>query len=145
MGIFSRLFGRTDPYPITPGKQEITLIEGDGSMEVVGESHYQDDLREAFRRAEDSGDPRRRRIITILHPEPHNPHDPNAVGVYALNGQVGHLSRQEATRWQQEIADAWKRNATPIAVRATVVTGPNDIYGVWLDWPEGFIEDDEPA
>jgi HIRAN domain len=73
---------------------EVTLYPGDDTLEVVGESRYQDALwaivggrrRDAVRYETEA----------VLEPEPHNPHDPNAIQVLVEGHLVGYLSRENA-------------------------------------------------
>lgn len=65
-----------------------------GWLEVVGESFHREAFKQILgvRATEDV----RLAVTCQLIPEPSNPHDPNAVGVWVDDKQVGHLSREDA-------------------------------------------------
>jgi hypothetical protein len=112
MGLLSRLFGRspaptphkalhaptsarTAPSLARPaGRIEATLYTGQETLEVVGESHYQDTLWRivgGIRR-----DPVRFPTVAVLMPEPDNPYDANAIKALIGGELVGYLSRENA-------------------------------------------------
>ncbi|MBB2941051.1 collagen type III alpha [Actinoplanes lutulentus] len=76
---------------------------GWAEVEVVGESHYATALKATFGRPPDGGD----EIETVvrLTPEPRNPHDRNAVSVWAGAGQIGYLSRADAARYAPVLSE----------------------------------------
>lgn len=65
-------------------------------LDVVGESHYQDNLRKICGRPKASGEDRW--VKATLVPEPHNPHDSTAVRVDISGRTVGYLPRETAGR-----------------------------------------------
>ncbi|MEA2424930.1 MAG: hypothetical protein QOH13_1340 [Thermoleophilaceae bacterium] len=75
------------------------LIEGDDLVYVVGTSHYQPELKKVSGRQAD--EEIRVEKTATLHPEPDNPHDPNAIAVRIDGDLVGYLSRDENVRWQE--------------------------------------------
>ncbi len=86
-----RLFGRPASSPLVI---QATVFPGDETLEVVGESQYQDALWEiagGIRR-----DPVRHPADAVLLPEPDNPYDPNAIRVLIDGRVVGYLSRDDA-------------------------------------------------
>lgn len=99
-------------------------LPGGNAVEVVGES---------FHAAALSGlvDDGLRTQWASLIPEPQNPYDPNAVGVWIGGVQVGHLSREVAIVFG------------PVALRirelgcearcSATIGGSRGIYGVMLD------------
>jgi hypothetical protein len=92
MGFLSRLLGRST----TPASTALvpTVFGGYETLEVVGESNYQDALWKivgGFRR-----DPVRFSCTAVLLPEPSNHYDGNAIRVIAENHLVGYLAREDA-------------------------------------------------
>lgn len=76
--------------------------------EVVGESHYISALRSIAGKIKQGQDVE---VFApaLLVPDPHNPHDRNAVGVHINGQQVGSLAREEARRYTkvlQALGDA---------------------------------------
>ena len=143
VGLFSKLLGtKAETYAIPTGRDvDVALFEGTGSMEVVGESHYQGALKMTWDACNHSGRDRSVDCYAILQPQPDNPYDRSAVGVWSVPGGLsGHLPRQEAARWHRLIADAWRREGKPIAVPARVMTRDGSLYGLWLDWPDDFAD-----
>ncbi len=110
---------------------------GHDTLEVVGESHYQDALWEivgGFRR-----DPVRHPIEAVLAPEPANPHDPNAVGVVIEGLLTGYLSREDAVAYLPGLLRLMQSCPTGrVALEGHIVGGgprPDGIgfLGVFLD------------
>ncbi|MFF5295272.1 HIRAN domain-containing protein [Paractinoplanes globisporus] len=71
---------------------------GWASVDVVGESHYQQSIRTLFD-ADLKGDGAELTTTVQLVPDPKNKFDRNAVGVWVGPRQLGHLSRDEAVRY----------------------------------------------
>jgi len=112
---------------------EATLVEGDDDLEVVGESHYQDNL---WRLAGDRGRPGaqvRCEIGALLVAEDNNPHDPNAIAVWVQGLKVGYLSRQDARRYRPGLLALQERYGKPVALAGVIAGGGmrNDGPG-WL-------------
>jgi hypothetical protein len=98
-----------------------------GFVAVVGESHYQDELRALARQQAPDG------IFTArLVVEPDNPHDVNAVAVVAESdgSKVGYLSREVATSYHARLARFGASVTCP--ARLTGVDGA--MLGVVLDF-----------
>jgi hypothetical protein len=78
----------------TGRRRKPTIYGGYETLEVVGESFYQDALWML------TGQPRgsrvREHIVAVLEPEPTNPMDENAIQVLIEDHPVGHLSREDA-------------------------------------------------
>lgn len=98
-------------------------------MNVVGESYYQDNLRRL------AGTPR---TTAILTPYSSNPHDPMAVRVEIAGLMVGHLARQQARAFRQQLAEAATSGAPSTC--AALITGGHVLqdgsrahFGVRLD------------
>ena len=139
MGLFKKLLGEADS-PKSTGRPAwmrdgvtATDCSGTASLEVVGESHYQDALRLVLN---DSGP----EVHALLVPEPENPYDANAVAVWANGHKVGHLGREDAEVFQPIVQNLMDELG-PIAVGGRVVGGSKDkpSLGIWLDYdPPSF-------
>ena len=133
MALFKR---RTQKRPPWADKDEVTvsLFGGDELLEVKGESFHQDELRHVVR-------VHGREVVAMLIPEPNNPYDRNAVGVWVGGLQVGHLSREDAAVYVAGVARLIEEAGHPIAVRGHVAGGEpgKPSLGVFLRHdPEDF-------
>lgn len=118
MSFFKRVFGAGIS---TPRTLQVSFFEGDVPLEVVGESYHQDALeRLAGGKTEEGADVE---VVAVLTPEPDNPYDSNAVGVFVSGLKVGHLRRSVAARYQEAIIRLEQEEAKPIAVRGRIVGG----------------------
>jgi hypothetical protein len=84
-------------------------------MDIVGESHYTKSIQDLFGADLKAGGSEM--VITVrLVPDPENRYDRNAVGVWAGNRQLGHLSREEAARYAPVlsalVAQGWEPQAS---------------------------------
>ena len=93
------------------GPPRTTLLVGGRLVNVAGESHYQEALREIVGAA--AGD-REVAVDTeaLLIPEPSNPHDPNAVMVHIDAHLVGYLPRDEAVAYGPTLKELGERGRT---------------------------------
>jgi rubrerythrin len=103
-GFLTRLFGRRRPPPppvrvapppairVAPLSPQVYL--GHETLEVVGESHYQDELWRVV--GGRTTQPIRYETLAELLPDPGNPHDANAIEVQVNRECVGYLSREDA-------------------------------------------------
>lgn len=91
--------------PSAPSGSAFAEAEADLShMEVVGESHWQENLeRLAGGRTEDGAD---LLVKVTLRPDPGNVHDANAVIVEVDELQVGFLSRESAKEYRAAFGGA---------------------------------------
>jgi hypothetical protein len=88
--------------------------DGDFEMNVVGESHHQDEIEKlAGGRTKTSAHVE---CVATLIPEPDNPHDPNAVLVEVNGAIVGYLSRDIAPLFNAALARTGCGSATCAAV-----------------------------
>jgi len=131
MSFLRRLLGRPPPVErpetIDLGDQRGEIPDGGfalasgGAMEVVGESHYRDEI--ALVVGGTRPEPVKLVTLAALVPEPTNPYDRNAVGVQIGGRKVGHLSRADAA------------DLAPVLARLTaaglVGYGRADVYGGW--------------
>jgi HIRAN domain len=98
------------------------LQDGWEDLEVVGESHYQDNLWRLVGGRRHPDQRVRVDVIAVLAAEPDNPYDANAVGVWVRGLKVGHLSREKAQRYQPGLLALQREHGQPIAL-AGVITG----------------------
>lgn len=97
------------------------LLEGEGTLEVVGESHYQDAL---WRIVEGRrGDRIRHEVVAVLAPEDDNPYDSNAISIWVNGLKVGHLSRATAEKYRPGLLALQARYGMPIALRGLIAGG----------------------
>lgn len=140
-----------DPTPAVPqpAQRETIVFGGAEQIEVVGESHYQDQLR---RIAGDESTRVRLTTTATLLAENDNPYDSNAVSVWIAGSKVGHLSRNDAASLRPGLLRLVKEHQQPIALPAVIVGGGsrNDgspaAFGVWLSYdPADFGLDSAPS
>jgi hypothetical protein len=103
--------------------------KGDGGFleEVVGESQYQDHLRQLS-----TG--RRTKVSAMLICEPENSYDKNSVRVEIAGKPVGYLPRDRAKFHQERLARLNKRGVI-VECPAVIVQGDARVCGVFLDMP----------
>jgi len=121
----------TNPIAVPPA-----VLGGSETLEVVGESHYQDHLWHV------AGGFRHERVRcavqAVLDPEPKNPHDVHAVRVLVSGGVGGYLSREDAAAYLPGLQELIRQRASPIALDGHLVGGgrrPGGIgmLGIFLD------------
>jgi HIRAN domain len=131
-GLLSRLFGKPSVRAL-----EANLYTGDETLEVVGESHYQDALWRivgGHRR-----DPVRYETEAVLELEAGNRHDANAIRVVIHGALVGYLSREDAAAYRPGLLRLMETSPTGrVALGAAIVGGgPRSdgigFLGVFLD------------
>ena len=109
-----------------------TIHRGHETLEVVGESFYQDALWEP------AGAPRgsrvREPIVAVLEPEPTNPRDHSAIRVLIEDRPVGHLSSEDARAYLPGLLRLIERCETGCVGLEGVITGG----GMRSDGP-GFL------
>lgn len=92
MGLLDLFRKKTHAAPTRPVGEDV--YEGDEYLEVVGESHRQEALLQLV------GGPRRgvtrKEVQAVLIPEPDNPVDSSAIGVWVKGFQVGYIGREDA-------------------------------------------------
>jgi hypothetical protein len=105
-------------------------LVGDSRMAVVGESHYQDAIRDAVHgESREDGIEVEARIVR----EPTNAFDPNAVRIDVNGRTVGYIARTEAPLLRPRLIDLERQGLRPVC-RASVFGGSPDKpnYGIWL-------------
>ncbi|HEX5910612.1 MAG TPA: HIRAN domain-containing protein [Thermoleophilaceae bacterium] len=114
----------------------VTFLRGHESINVAGESHYQ----EALRAIAGDGDVRHDTEAHLI-PEPENEYDPNAVRVEIDGRKVGYLPRDLAPAWGPRLAELATRRRVG-GCEATVVGPAQGTLGVFLRLPDPHDEPD---
>ena len=141
VGFLNRLFGTTSASAENDETStrtiEASLYTGDETLEVVGESNYQDALWKIV------GAPRDDRVrydaAAVLLPEPTNRFDTNAIKVLIDGNLVGYLSRHDAVAYRPGLLALMDESANGlVALDATIVGGGQrhdgpGFLGVFLD------------
>ena len=142
MGFLNRLLGAASRSTENNAKNqsmsmEATLYTGDETLEVVGESNYQEALWTIV------GGRRRDRVrydvAAVLLPEPDNRFDANAIKVLIDGNLVGYLSRQDAVAYGPGLLALMNESANGlVALDATIVGGGQrsdgfGFLGVFID------------
>lgn len=116
------------------------VLPGGETVQVVGESYYQDALDAICGGKCEEG--HQLMCQAELRPEPNNEYDRRAVGVYVEGRKVGHLSREDAARRQSELLALRSRGKRPVCgalISGGWFRGAGDEghYGIRLDlgWP----------
>ena len=146
MGFLDRLLGRQSAQATA---RNACVVHAGGLLGIVGESHYQDELRALSGRTTDAApfradlaayaadvadeEPDRRWFLAVLVREPDNPYDPEAVAVHAQGGgKLGYLSREDARRYGQVFRSLEKRGFDAAACPAMLNGGGAKSFGVVL-------------
>ncbi len=134
MGLLSWLFGETST-PRQSTAVYTTLEEKHVyEFEIVGESHYQEQIRAIVHSAKSPDDVFDARLI----PEPDNPYDKNAVRVEIQKRTVGYLSRASAKVYRKAYGEKTAR------CQVRIFGGEyGRHFGVFLEAPEE-PEEQEP-
>ena len=111
-------------------EHRVTFLRGHESVNVAGESHYQ----EALRSIAGTGDVRHEAEAHLI-PEPENEYDPNAVRVEIDGLKVGYLPRDLAPAWGPRLAELASRRRVG-GCDATIVGGADTALGVFLRLPD---------
>jgi hypothetical protein len=136
--LLRRLFNKAEPSDAGHLRRgSATLYPGAETLEVVGESHYQDALWQAIggRRT----DPVRFETHALLVPEPDNSYDPNAIKVLVGGVLVGYLSSEDAASYLPGLLRLIETSENGlVALDAAIVGGgprPDGIgfLGIFLD------------
>lgn len=122
MGLLRRLLRPSFEGTLSAREPRVHILGGREDLQVVGESHYQDNLWRIV--GGWRGDERVRfPVKAVLVPEPDNTYDPNAVSVWIDGLKVGYLSRADAERYQPGLLALEGRHGTRIGLSGTIVGG----------------------
>jgi hypothetical protein len=120
-----------------PKRIQATLYTGSETLEVVGESNYQDALWKIVGGRRD--EPVRFAARAVLLPEPDNRYDSNAIKVLIDGNLVGYLSRDDAAAYHPGLLRLMNGSANQVvALEAEIVGGGQrsdriGFLGVFLD------------
>ena len=124
-GLLSRLFAaRARPTEAATSAEqvEVTLYSGHETLEVVGESRYQDALWQIV--GGRTLDRVRYETHAVLISEAGNQHDPNAIQVLINGMLVGYLSREDAAAYRPGLIRLMETSTNHlVALRAVIVGG----------------------
>jgi len=138
MGILKRLFSSSS-VKTAPTEIEIIVLEGDDDLDVVGESYRQEALWEIV--GGKTAERLREEVVGYLVPEPSNEYDPNAIGVWIQELQVGFLAKELAREIIDDLHILMEANPGKyIGLRGVIAGGGerNDgpgMLGVFLEFP----------
>src|SRR2546428_2926008 len=146
MGFFSRLLGFGQSPPGSPPQGMRAHLRGSGelALPIVGESHYQEALEAICGPRSDEGEDRLVEARLVL--ENDNPHDSMAVRVDIQGQTVGHLSREHARQYRNQLERAGYAS-TDAYCKARIRggwdrgEGRQGYYGVFLDLPMDDLDD----
>lgn len=127
----------------SPSTSEVTatLFTGRQTLEVVGESHYQQHL---WRLVGGKQDGVRHPVVAVLLPEPSNKYDANAIQVQIDGGVVGYLGRDDAADYVDRVNEIMRATGQAVALEGTVVGGSSNMLGVFLRHdPSDFLTGSE--
>lgn len=136
MGFLRRIFG-SGSATAAAGQRPV-LVRGTETLEVVGESFYQESLRAL---AGGGGERVRVPIAATLVAEANNRYDPNAISVWIAGRQVGHLSRDDAAALRPGLLALQREHGAGIALSGVIAGGGDGrpSYGVFLEFdPASF-------
>lgn len=120
---------------------QATLYSGHETLEVVGESHYQENLWSIV--GGRTLEPVRYETHAILVPDPQNRYDGNAIEVRIEGLLVGHLSRADAAAYRPGLLELMQTSVNGlVALHAVIVGGGNRPDGVGF---LGVFLDHDPA
>lgn len=106
-----------------PHQPGVRVLGGRDSLEVVGESRYQDALWHIVGEHAGGADRIRKAIVAVLRPDTNNAYDANAVDVIITDHKVGYLSRDHAADMQAAILRIESEHQRPIGLRGVIVGG----------------------
>ena len=117
----------------------LVLLDGRQTLEVVSEPPYQDKLWQLVRRQANLAQWVHVEISAVLVPEPDNPYDANAVGVWIDGLKVGYLSRNAAQHYQPGLVALQEKLRKRIALSGVIAGSGTGRLGVLLSHdPEDF-------
>jgi hypothetical protein len=137
MALFRRLRPQAAVrHSSAPQPDHARRLSGSEDLEVVGESHYQDELWRCVGRR--TTDRVRVEIEAILVAETDNPHDKDAISVWISGMRVGYLSREDAAEYRTGLLALQTKHRSLISLGGVIVgggiraNGPG-FLGVWLN------------
>jgi hypothetical protein len=141
---FNAWYSQGRPLWMCEGTLKAALLEGYEDLEVVGESHRQENLWHVLGGQHRPEVHVRMDVYAMLLAEDGNPYDANAVSVWINGLMVGYLPRDEARKLRPGLLALQEREGKPIALEGVIVgggmrdDGPGRL-GVFLRYdPEDF-------
>jgi hypothetical protein len=117
--------------PTIPEGLTNALLPGGRTVDVVGESHYQEALELITGgKTEEAHDLEK---WASLIREPDNPYDRNAVAVYIDGRKVGYLSRDDAPQYGVLLDELWQKYHLRGACRANICGGLATLRPHWVE------------
>jgi hypothetical protein len=116
-------FSDDRPAWMREGQLEATLVQGHQSLNVVGESHYQENLWRVIGGKRPPHEHVNENVYALLVADENNPYDANAVSVWIDGLKVGHLSREDAQRLRPGLLALQAKHGQPIALEGAVIGG----------------------
>jgi hypothetical protein len=139
MGFLDRFRSRHEPSSSKQAEAlttPVSVLGGEDTLEVVGESWHQDVLWRLSGRTR--GERVRCDIIAILVPEPTNPYDANAISAQIDGEMVGYLPRAMAQQYLPGLKSVVSSRHAHVGLRGVIAgggyreNGPG-LLGVFLD------------
>jgi hypothetical protein len=121
------------PIPVTQRPRKLSAA---GRVQVVGESHYQHAIAQVAGGRSTYSLEDAIAAIAVLVPEPHNPHDRNAVRVDLMRSDgyavtAGYLAREDAARYQPALLTLAQQGEIGTCP-TRIMGGGQRFYGVHL-------------
>ena len=128
MGLLGRLFGRTQTPVRDTGDRhagivgrKATLYTGTETLEVAGESHYQEVLWSIV--GGWRSDRVRHDTVAVLIPDPDNQYDSDAIKVVVEGNLVGYLSSDDAAIYLPGLLRLMDRSTNRLVALHGIVVG----------------------
>jgi len=120
---FGAMYQQGRPAWMREGTLEVALLEGHEDLEVVGESHRQENLWRVLGGQHRPEVRVRMNVYAMLLAEDGNPYDVNAVSVWIDGLMVGYLPRDQAVRLRPGLLALQERERKPIALEGVIAGG----------------------
>jgi HIRAN domain len=120
--LLNLLLNQRTPDATREGVVEATLYGGHETLEVVGESHYQESLWRIV--GGHTAEPVHYETHAVLVPDPENEYDANAIEVRINGALVGYLSRDDAAAYRPGLMQLMEKDGQRlVALRGVIVGG----------------------
>lgn len=138
MGIFKRLFDNSESKNIPVG-EEILILEGSDSLEIVGESYRQNELWKIVGKR--TSERIRLEVIATIKADRENKYDPNAIAAFVNGAHVGFVAKELAAEINEELTLLLQQNPGKVIGLRGVIAGGGEredgqgMLGLFLDYP----------
>jgi rubrerythrin len=119
--LLSRLLNQRTPDQGQPAVLEARLYGGHETLEVVGESHYQESLWRIV--GGRTTEPVHYETHAVLVPDTRNQYDANAIEVRVEGALVGYLSRDDAAAYHPGVTKLMENNGRRLVALHAVIVG----------------------